>query len=322
MDDEKNTPRPLARGFRVGDWVVRPPLNRLRRGAVERCVDSKAMQTLMCLAQRVGEVVTKDVFMEEVWEGAVVSDEVLLRNISELRKALGDDAHDPTYIETIRTSAYRLLVPVTPVAPHTQRDADPVPFAYRSSHSVKRAGQRRLRVAAAVSGIAAFCVGLLLGWLMGQPEDEVTTTWSLRLHPLTTVPEAVAEPRGHSSGDREAFIWCPGPEAFTQAYVKQVAPEPRLRQPDPQAAPASPVGVPDGQSLAFMQGTSATQGLPAASSVWGRPGPLRSHAHQRIRSIDWIDDRARQAFLCPYASGITSRAMGLFHLQPRGTWPP
>ena len=48
------------------------------------------MAVLICMAERPGEVVTRDEFAEIVWKDRVVSDEVLSRNISLLRSHFDD----------------------------------------------------------------------------------------------------------------------------------------------------------------------------------------------------------------------------------------
>ena len=73
------------------------------------------MGVLVYLAQCSGEVVPKERLVQEVWHGTFVTDDVLIRCVSELRKAFGDNAGRPTIIETIPKRGYRLLVPVTPV---------------------------------------------------------------------------------------------------------------------------------------------------------------------------------------------------------------
>lgn len=100
----------------VGAWHVEPQLNRLTREEEQVRIEPKMMDVLVCLIERAGKTVTKEQFMERVWRGTVVTDDVLARCISELRKVLGDDAQAPTYIETIRKTGYRLIAPVRPVA--------------------------------------------------------------------------------------------------------------------------------------------------------------------------------------------------------------
>ena len=74
------------------------------------------MEVLVCLAQHGGSVVSKDRLIADVWaDTPFVGDDVLIRCISELRRALEDDAKAPRVIETIPKKGYRLLVEVEPV---------------------------------------------------------------------------------------------------------------------------------------------------------------------------------------------------------------
>jgi DNA-binding winged helix-turn-helix (wHTH) protein/TolB-like protein len=65
----------------------------------------KAADTLQALLERRGQVVGKAELMKAVWPDCVVEDVGLARNISLLRKALGDEAE--VYIETIPKRGYR-----------------------------------------------------------------------------------------------------------------------------------------------------------------------------------------------------------------------
>ncbi|HET7753890.1 MAG TPA: winged helix-turn-helix domain-containing protein [Anaeromyxobacteraceae bacterium] len=95
--------------FRVGEWVVRPDLNALVAGSDERRIEPKAMDVLVHLARRKGEVVSKRELLSTVWDGTRVVDGVLARCISQLRRALGDDPRAPRFIETVARRGYRLL---------------------------------------------------------------------------------------------------------------------------------------------------------------------------------------------------------------------
>jgi TolB-like protein/Flp pilus assembly protein TadD len=70
------------------------------------------MQVLVCLANHAGEVVAKDRLIHSVWTDVFVSDDVLTRSISELRRVFGDDSREPQVIQTIPRSGYRLIAPV------------------------------------------------------------------------------------------------------------------------------------------------------------------------------------------------------------------
>ena len=101
-----------ANDFRLGEWVVEPQLNRLSANGKAVHLEPKVMQVLLCLAER-GAVVSKEKLMQTVWADTFVTEDVLIRCISELRKAFADDARNPQYIQTIPKSGYRLLVPVS-----------------------------------------------------------------------------------------------------------------------------------------------------------------------------------------------------------------
>jgi TolB-like protein/DNA-binding winged helix-turn-helix (wHTH) protein/Flp pilus assembly protein TadD len=100
------------RPFRVGDWLVEPSLNRLSSDDATAQLDLKSMELLLCLAEHAGEVVPTQQLVDSVWQVEVVAAGTLTHAMAELRKALGDDAREPTYIETIPKRGYRLIAPV------------------------------------------------------------------------------------------------------------------------------------------------------------------------------------------------------------------
>ena len=71
------------------------------------------MGVLVCLAsQPGGELVSKDELLRTVWPATFVSDDVLTRSISELRRVFEDDARQPKFIQTIPKRGYRLVAPL------------------------------------------------------------------------------------------------------------------------------------------------------------------------------------------------------------------
>lgn len=99
-------------GFVAGEWTAEPSRNRLVRGAEEVRVEPRVMDVLVHLAAHAGTVVSKEDLVARVWEGRYVSDDVLTVTVYALRKALGDDARQPRYIETVPRRGYRLIAPV------------------------------------------------------------------------------------------------------------------------------------------------------------------------------------------------------------------
>ena len=102
--------------FQVGRWLIQPKLNTISGNGKTAHVEPKAMQVLVFLAEHAGDVMAKERIIQAVWADTFVTDDVLTRAISELRKAFEDDPHEPRFIQTIAKGGYRLIAPVGPVA--------------------------------------------------------------------------------------------------------------------------------------------------------------------------------------------------------------
>ena len=103
-------------GFNLGEWRVYPDQGLLVGPTGPSHIEPKVMEVLVYLAERQDEVVRRDELINDVWQGAFVSDEVLSRAISLLRTHLGDNRMTPIFIQTLPKVGYRLLMEVTPLA--------------------------------------------------------------------------------------------------------------------------------------------------------------------------------------------------------------
>lgn len=95
--------------LQIGEWRVAPDLNQISRGQEVVHLEPKAMAVLLHLASRPGEVASRDELLAAVWPGVIVGDNALTQVIIKLRKALGDTAREPTYIQAISKKGYRLI---------------------------------------------------------------------------------------------------------------------------------------------------------------------------------------------------------------------
>jgi len=82
---------------------------RLWRGETEIPLRRKTFAVLQHLAERSGQLVTKEELFNAVWAGTYVGEIALTICITELRKALGDDTKRPRFIETVRGRGYRFI---------------------------------------------------------------------------------------------------------------------------------------------------------------------------------------------------------------------
>ncbi|HEV8500466.1 MAG TPA: winged helix-turn-helix domain-containing protein [Casimicrobiaceae bacterium] len=99
--------------LRIGGWSVEPGLNQISSAAGTVRLEPKAMSVLVQLAERAGEVVSREALLAAAWPGVVVGDDSLTQVVIKLRKALGDVAQKPAYIQTISKRGYRLVAPVS-----------------------------------------------------------------------------------------------------------------------------------------------------------------------------------------------------------------
>ena len=89
----------------------------LSRGDETVGLTPKAFDTLLVLIRNRHRLVRKDELMSAVWADSFVSEDSLTQNITALRRALGDDSHQPEYISTIPRRGYRFIAPLVERGP-------------------------------------------------------------------------------------------------------------------------------------------------------------------------------------------------------------
>ncbi len=75
----------------------------------------KVYDTLLILTENAGRLLEKDELMNKLWQDRFVEEGNLAFNIKMLRKALGDNAVKPQFIETVQRRGYRFIVGVKKV---------------------------------------------------------------------------------------------------------------------------------------------------------------------------------------------------------------
>jgi DNA-binding winged helix-turn-helix (wHTH) protein/tetratricopeptide (TPR) repeat protein len=151
----------------LGDWTVYPERACIERDGREVRLPPKAFAVLQVLVRSAGQAVSRQQLFEDVWPGGVVSDEALTQRISELRKALGDSAKRPRYIETIPKVGFRLIGPVRAPGAPDLAGADAV---VRSAPRPDRPGVSK---STRIVLVAVLAVLALFAWRMGS-EDRPT----------------------------------------------------------------------------------------------------------------------------------------------------
>jgi DNA-binding winged helix-turn-helix (wHTH) protein/Tol biopolymer transport system component len=95
-------------GFRLD-----PVEKALFRGDQRVPLTPKVFDTLHLLVSNAGHLVEKETILNAVWEGRFVEESNLTHNIKVIRKALGDDAGSPRFIETVPRRGYRFITSVS-----------------------------------------------------------------------------------------------------------------------------------------------------------------------------------------------------------------
>lgn len=171
----------MSNDFRVGPWIVRPSLNSISQNGTSTRVEPKVMGVLVCLASQPGDSVSKETILETVWPETFVSDDVLIRSVSELRRLFEDDARDPRYIETIPKRGYRLVAPVT------QDNGSDANTSLPAADSRREPGKRNWKIAwLSVAGLVLLC-GLLVGFNVGDLRGHIFGA-NPPIHSLAVLP--------------------------------------------------------------------------------------------------------------------------------------
>src|ERR1700732_4546188 len=105
--------RPTTTTLRIGAWSVHPASGQISRDGESARVEARTMRLLLCLAEHAGEVVSIDDLLNQVWSGVAVSPDSVYQAVTSLRRQLGDDPKQPTYIATVPRLGYRMIAAVS-----------------------------------------------------------------------------------------------------------------------------------------------------------------------------------------------------------------
>jgi Tol biopolymer transport system component/DNA-binding winged helix-turn-helix (wHTH) protein len=256
----------VDRPFRAGDWRVEPelnmlsgPLNDADLALRDHHLEPKVMAVLMTLAARPNQVVHKDVLLSVVWPDTFVSDDVLTRCISILRRVTEDDAHHPRFIQTVPKVGYRLVAPVAPLAEEPSvvaalltsdgNVAKHVPVTPRIRFDPRWA---TIALAAMVAAAAVTAAAVLTR----RARNVDTPNFSRTLQFTSGTGEQI-QPTLAPDGRRMAFVVIPEGGGTRRIYIKQIGSETMTQlgaTPDSngEGDQYSPAWSPDGSQIAYL----------------------------------------------------------------------
>ena len=212
-------------------------------------LEPRAFDLLVYLIEHRERLVTKDELLDALWPGTFVTPNVLTRAVAQLRKGLGDDAHEARYIETLSKRGYRFIAPVTIVPEQAPRDVAPAgPFPPTVVPAPAPHGRRSLVPIAAVV-LTAFAVAATaaLVWTRAPvPKDPETPS----IRRLTTRSGYNAAPS--LSPDGRAVVYASDVTGNLELYLVGLASgsaEMALTKDEGQNT--QPAWSPDGQWIAY-----------------------------------------------------------------------
>jgi len=202
QDTEAKTPRPRRVGVsplasservvRFGDFVADLYAGELRKHGIRIKVQVQPFQVLQILLAHPGQAVTREELQRQIWPARtfVDFDHGLNNAVKKLRQALGDDAENPRYIETLSKRGYRFIGTIEDSPPTATGDLTPPPAPFEEA--TLPIAQRKgllwgLGLGAAVIGGLVVVFGLNAG---GTRDRLFGKTASARIQSLAVLPLA------------------------------------------------------------------------------------------------------------------------------------
>ena len=257
----------------------------LRKSGVKIKLHGQPFAVLAMLLGRPGEVVTREELQQRLWASDTFVDfeHGLNKAMNKLREALGDDADNPRFIETLPRRGYRFVAPVVGNVPTEQ--------------------VQTVRPARPWGKFTALALGLLLLagislYMLRSRYRPHTPYDTLKPVPFTTYVGFEYAPSFSPDGNAIVFVWFqPGGEG--DLYVKQIGQEQALRLTNHKADALRPAWSPDGRNIAFSMVGKDGNGIyvmPALGGPERRLAELGEKILANSLHLSWSADSRRVAF--------------------------
>ncbi len=203
MQPNTHTPRPI----RFGIFEVDLHAGELRKSGLNLRLRGQPFDVLAMLLEQPGEIVTREEIQKKLWpaDTFVDFDHSLNTAVNKIREALGDDANNPRFVETVPRRGYRFIYPVATMSSSPESVA-----AVSDRRTAMRTSPLQKRVALA-TGIVVAIVAVLIALNVAGLRDRVMSVVGARHGvPLPKIESIAVLPLENLSGDPEQEYFADG----------------------------------------------------------------------------------------------------------------
>ncbi|MET0648234.1 MAG: AAA family ATPase [Pyrinomonadaceae bacterium] len=129
--------------FHFPPFTLNPGVGLLFRDGAAVSLEPRAVKVLSYLVRSRGRVVPKEELLDKVWADVFTTDAVLKQAVSQIRRALGDAAERPRYIQTFHARGYQFIAPVRVEAEEEAGSSERVPPPRHENEAVAEATPSR-----------------------------------------------------------------------------------------------------------------------------------------------------------------------------------
>jgi Tol biopolymer transport system component/DNA-binding winged helix-turn-helix (wHTH) protein len=304
-----------AQTVRFGIFEADLQTGELYKNGIKVPLQGQPFQVCTLLLEHAGELVTREELRQRVWpEDTFVDFEQALNTaIAKIRLALGDEADNPRFVQTLPRRGYRFIGPVAkPPDPQPVKQvvAPVTPKRWFDSPTARR------NWLLASTTLLVLLAGIGIWWSSKNHADPLPP---IEVAPLAGLPGVQIDPDFSPDGNQVAFVLRAGEETCG-IYTAMAGGEKSLRLTS-DCDDFSPTWSPDGRRVAFYRYDPSGIAIYAVPALGGSEHRLyKGPVNPWVCGLDWSPDGSVLAFSGERA-GSKGTSISLLPLADSATRP-